>query len=95
MRCRCYITGAARAKMQTFWKAFGLGINTLIGRKSYRRDYSFYPDDLFLVSYPKSGNTWCRFMLAQIMHPDLKIDFTNIDRLVRLTFIVLLQLGRS
>ncbi|MGH2568715.1 MAG: sulfotransferase domain-containing protein, partial [Bacteroidota bacterium] len=26
------------------------------------------------------GNTWCRFMLAQIMHPDLEIDFTNIDR---------------
>jgi len=37
-----------------------------------------FPDDIFLVSYPRSGNTWLRFLLASIIHkPDL--DFNLIE----------------
>ncbi|MDH3973166.1 MAG: sulfotransferase domain-containing protein [Deltaproteobacteria bacterium] len=34
------------------------------------------PDDVFLVSYPKSGNTWMRFLIGNYIS-DHKVDFTN------------------
>ena len=40
---------------------------------------SIKPDDTFLVSYPKSGNTWVRFILSNLMFPDSITDFKNID----------------
>ncbi len=40
------------------------------------------PDDVFIVSYPKSGNTWVRFILANLLAPGEKITFRNIDNYV-------------
>lgn len=39
-------------------------------------------DDLFIVSYPKSGNTWLRFIVASFFHPLEKINNRSIDLLV-------------
>lgn len=38
------------------------------------------PDDTFIVSYPKSGNTWTRFLVASLLHPSSPTDFSNIDQ---------------
>ena len=38
------------------------------------------PDDTFLVSYPRSGNTWLRFILANLIYVDENINFTNIHK---------------
>jgi hypothetical protein len=46
------------------------------------RDLDVFPDDTFLVSYPKSGNTWCRFLIANLMYPEKRPDFSNINELV-------------
>jgi len=40
------------------------------------------PDDVFIVSYPKSGNTWVRFILANLLAPGETITFRNIDNYV-------------
>jgi hypothetical protein len=40
------------------------------------------PDDVFLVSFPKSGNTWTRFLLANLKYPDQPATFANIHRLI-------------
>jgi hypothetical protein len=38
----------------------------------------FYPDDTLLVSYPKSGNTWMRFILSNLLQSGAEeINFHN------------------
>ena len=39
-------------------------------------------DDVFLVSFPKSGNTWTRFLVANLRFPDEPATFANINRLI-------------
>lgn len=36
---------------------------------------------IFVVSYPRSGNTWMRFLLVAMLYPDLEISFPNASRL--------------
>ena len=46
------------------------------------RSLAVYPDDTFIVSYPRSGNTWTRFLIANLLHPEEPATFANIERLV-------------
>jgi Sulfotransferase domain len=45
------------------------------------RNLVVFPDDTFLVSYPKSGNTWTRFLIANLAYPEKHPDFSNINEL--------------
>lgn len=40
------------------------------------------PNATFLVSFPKSGNTWTRFLIGNLTHPDEPVTFANVDRIV-------------
>lgn len=51
--------------------------NDIPGRKIYVE-----PDDTFIVSYPRSGNTWTRFLIANLLHPDKSVSFANIETLI-------------
>ncbi len=46
------------------------------------RDLAVRPDDTFIVSYPKSGNTWTRFLVANLVHPETPATFGNIEDLI-------------
>ncbi len=58
------------------------GIQRGLGLHRPGRSLLILPDDIFLVSFPKSGNTWTRFLLANLRFPDQPANWANIDRLV-------------
>lgn len=53
-----------------------------LGKTSAGRYFEVFDDDTFIVSFPKSGNTWTRFLIANLLHPEEPANFGNIDRLV-------------
>ncbi len=57
-------------------------IQYLAGKDIAGRRLAVYPDDTFIVSYPRSGNTWTRFLIANLLHPEEPATFANIERLV-------------
>lgn len=46
------------------------------------RMYTVFKDDVVIASYPKCGNTWSTFLIANLLHPDERVDFASIHRLV-------------
>jgi sulfotransferase family protein len=54
----------------------------LLGTDKAERNFAVYPDDTFVVSYPRSGNTWTRFLIANLVYPGEKVSFANIERLI-------------
>jgi|SRR5580658_2842205 hypothetical protein len=58
------------------------GIKRAFGLHMPGRMLDVFPDDTFLVSYPKSGNTWIRFLIANLKYAEKHPDFTNINELV-------------
>ncbi|HET9406840.1 MAG TPA: sulfotransferase domain-containing protein [Candidatus Sulfotelmatobacter sp.] len=46
------------------------------------RDITIFPDDVFLTSYPRSGNTWTRFLVGNLVHHEEPVTFLNVERLV-------------
>jgi len=51
----------------------------LTGRQMAGRGVTVFPDDVFLVSYPRSGNTWTRFLIGNLIYQDDPVTFANIE----------------
>jgi hypothetical protein len=58
------------------------GVKRGLGLHHPGRSLRILPDDVFLVSYPKSGNTWARFLLANLLHPEQSVNFANLHLLI-------------
>src|SRR5438874_11935634 len=59
----------------------------LLGQVNAGRAATVYPDDVFLVSYPKSGNTWVRFLIANLIS-DIPVTFLNIEQRIPSIYIL-------
>jgi hypothetical protein len=54
----------------------------LLGLDVAERSMAVYPDDTFIASYPRSGNTWTRFLIANLLHPEEPVTFANIESVI-------------
>lgn len=50
-------------------------------KQEKQNSYTIDPNDIFLVSYPKSGNTWLRFLIGNYFSAN-QCDFTNIHSII-------------
>jgi hypothetical protein len=53
-----------------------------LGYRPPGREVGVFADDIFIVSYPKSGNTWLRFLVASLVCDRHGIGFNNIDEVI-------------
>jgi hypothetical protein len=57
-------------------------LNYALGRDIAGRTLAVRPDDTFIVSYPRSGNTWTRFLIANLLFAGQPVSFANIELLI-------------
>jgi hypothetical protein len=53
--------------------------SVVLRRTTAEHKVQVFDDDVFLVSYPRSGNTWARFLIGNLMNPDDPITFANLE----------------
>jgi hypothetical protein len=53
-----------------------------LGTKPAGRGVTVFPGDVFIVSYLRSGSTWSRFLLGNLVHENQTVTFANLDRFV-------------
>jgi hypothetical protein len=66
-------------RMHRFIRALRGASEILLGKKAAGRYLTVFPDDIFLVSYPRSGNTWTRFLIGNLVHQDEPVTFKNVE----------------
>lgn len=60
--------------------------SSVLARTPAGRNLTVFPDDTFIVSYFRSGSTWSRFLLGNLIHQDEAVTFTNMERLVPIIY---------
>jgi len=55
------------------------GMSFLFGISPAGRSLTVFPDDIFIVSYPRSGNTWLRFLIGNIVYQNDYVNFESIE----------------
>jgi len=61
------------------WSDLKATVRTLTGTRPAGRGLTVLDDDVFLVSYPKSGNTWLRFLVGNLVNSDDPVTFANVE----------------
>ena len=52
------------------------------GKDLAGRHFATFPDDTFIVSFPRSGNTWTRFLIGNLVRPNEPITFLNVETVI-------------
>lgn len=62
------------------------GIASAMLRMPAGRGLTVFPNDVFLVSYFRSGSTWTRFLVGNFIQQEEAVTFTNMERLVPIIY---------
>jgi len=65
--------------MSRILKHLAYSTQVLLGRVTAGRGLTIFPDDRFVVSYPRSGSTWSRFLIGNLLSANETITFANIE----------------
>ena len=63
-------------------KAIGRAVVHSLGLRPPGRNVEVLADDAFVVSYPKSGNSWVRFLIAHLVAEGRPVDFSSVQEIV-------------
>lgn len=66
-------------KMHRAGRALVQAGRVLTGKQMAGRNLTVFPDDVFLTSYPRSGNTWTRFLIGNLIYQNEPVTFANIE----------------
>ena len=64
------------------WTHLKTVASSTLGRTPAGRFLTVFPNDIFPVSYFRSGSTWSRFLFGNFIHLDEPVTFTNVEKLV-------------
>lgn len=67
------------SRLESYFKAVTASI---LARTPTGQNLTVFPDDVFIVSYFRSGRTWSRFLIGNLIHENEAVTFTNMGRLV-------------
>src|ERR1022692_2956577 len=73
---------AAAALIATTLLFISYAVFCLKKKKMIEREITIFDDDVFLTSYPRSVNTWTRFLVGNFVNPNEPVTFLNVERLV-------------
>lgn len=65
--------------MSGFIKRLRAYVRVVTKRQAAAHGLTVYQDDTFLVSFPRSGNTWTRFLVCNLIEPDHPVNFAGIE----------------
>lgn len=54
----------------------------VLGTNIAGRNCAVFPDNSFIVSYPRSGSTWLRFLVGNLLSPDQPISFKTVEQVL-------------
>ena len=63
-------------------RAAKTALYTLLKLNPPRREVIVFDDDVFVLSYPRSGNTWLRILLANLLSNRGDVGFANIEKII-------------
>ena len=72
--------------MNRIFTRLKVGAKAALGRTPAGRGLTVLPNDVFLVSYFRSGSTWSRFLFGNLIHQQEAVTFTNMSRLVPIIY---------